>query len=349
MVHHSGIGTYLRNLLPYLLVDDRFRFTLLGDPEVLAALDLPPAEVRPMSSDIYTIREQLELARKVPRCDLVWSPHYNVPALPTRARRRIVTVHDVNHLAFLGTLSKPKQLYAKAMINTAVRGADRVITDSEFSKSEILKYIDADPGKIHVIYVGADTSFTEGITRSEAPRPYVLHVGVVKPHKNIGSALLGFEKIMDEVDADFLVVGPKEGMLSVDDSLAAVAERLGDRVRFTGKVPFDELRQAYADAALLVMPSTYEGFGLPVLEAMQFDIPVICSNAASLPEVGGDAVDYFEPFDTDRIAQLMKDHLTGAIRHSGEKYRDQLSVFDWDRSVVAHTDLFLDVLSAQRS
>lgn len=152
MIRCGGIGTYIQNLLPYLSL-----------------------EVAPLKSPIYSLREQLEFPRKIPPCDLFFSPHFNVPLLPIRAKKRIVTIHDVFHLDHNMHMARP--LLKKAASST------HIITVSEFSKSRILHYFPK--ANVTVIHPGADHLLNIEPRPLDVHKPFYLCVGNEKPHKNL--------------------------------------------------------------------------------------------------------------------------------------------------------------------
>ena len=161
MFSASGIGTYISNILPKIIsLCPDITFNLLGDKlslQKLAWASSPNVYLIDCISPIYSINEQIELFRKVPASDILWAPHYNIPVLPVRVKKRIVTVHDVYHLAFIDRLPLMQKSYARIMLKAAVEKSDRVITVSNFSKEEIIKFTRADRNKIKVLYNGINT------------------------------------------------------------------------------------------------------------------------------------------------------------------------------------------------
>ena len=329
MHNASGIGTYIRNIVPFLV--DVFDITLLGNNGDIKKYDWSKkVKIINCHSKIYSIEEQIELYRKAPPCDVFWSPHYNIPLLPIRAKKGMVTIHDVYHLAFWHTLSLPQKIYAKFMINQALRRSDVVITVSEFSKREILKYTGTSKD-ITVIYNGINKNFfTEAM--SEEKGNYILYVGNVKPHKNLVRALEAFS-LLEAQDLKFKIVGKKENFITADKEVEKVAQKLGDKVEFTGYVSDNELRELYQRARLFLFPSLYEGFGFPPLEAMSCGCPVIVSNAASLPEVCGDAALYCDPYNPADIAVRIKQLLCNEALQAElrKKGTERVKLFSWER------------------
>jgi len=350
MIAHSGIGTFLRNLLPHLIADPGLRFSLLGDREKLAGYPwFDPGRFVPIVAAIYSLREQAGLRSCIPPCDVFWSPHFNVPLLPIRARRRLATIHDVLHLAHPHLFAWPKRVYSRILFEGAVRLSDAVATVSEFSRSEIESRLSPTPGKLTVIPNGRDPDFAQGLGPAAPAEDYLLFVGNVKPHKNIVGAMRAFMKVGPRYPRLTLrIVGRKDGFITGDAQVAELAAALGGKVVFTGHVSDRELKEYYRDAKALVFPSLYEGFGLPILEAMSFGIPVLSSDRASMPEVGGDAILYRDPEDIDGFARGIEDILEGRWRPDPARYRARLEKFDWGRSAEAYGELIRTVAAKGR-
>lgn len=345
MIRHSGIGTYLQNLLEFISRMSDMQLYCIGDKQILKEFSWAGSvHIIPCNAPIFSLREQFELPFKIPVCDIFWSPQYNIPIFPIRAKKRVVTLHDVYHMAFFHTLSTMEKIYAKLMLNAAVLLSDTTITVSEFSQKEILRYLIAPKEKIQVIHNGAKRF---PVTRPENPikKPYILVVGNVKPHKNLANAIKAF-KLISEKFSDIMLcfVGEKEKLRTSDTGLVQEIASVQERIIFTGHVDDAMLASYYHGASLLLFPSYYEGFGLPVLEAMQFSIPIAASNAASIPEVGGEAILYFDPFDTDAMADTMRLILSKEYTPSLSAYTHQLDRFSWKQSALKHRELFKGLL-----
>ncbi len=332
MINASGIGRHIKGILPVLM--EKFEVILLGYKGELKNFHLlENLRIINIKSKIYSIKEQIELPLKIPKCDVFWSPHYNIPVLPIRAKKRMVTIHDVYHLAFQHTLSLPQRIYAKLMINQALKRSDIVLTVSEFSKQEIIKYTGTSKD-IKVIHNGIEPQWYEKQPLSLSERDnYILYVGNVKPHKNLVRALKAFSLLKDK-NLKFKIVGKKDNFITVDKEVEKIARKLGNRVEFTGYVSDNELKELYRKAKLFLFPSLYEGFGLPPLEAMACGTPVVVSNAASLPEVCGDAAYYVNPYDINDIAKgietvLKDEELQKELIQKGLK---RVKLFSWEKS-----------------
>ena len=324
-LHSSGIGTYLQNLLPRLIAaKPEVDFHLLGSRGDLSKrtwADAPNVSISDCNSAIYSVKEQLELPQKTPaQTDLFWSPHYNIPIF--YRGKLLVTVHDVFHLV-QPDLSLPKKLYAKGMFRAVRQKADAVVTVSEFSKGELIRLTGQGKQEVTPIHIGVDEAWFS-VPDGARPygKPYVLFVGNVKPHKNVGGLVRALELAQDRIPHDLVIVGRREGFITADEAVAALAQSLGERVHFTGFVQDEPLKQWVKHADALVLPSFYEGFGLPPLEAMACGCPALVSNAASLPEACGDAALYCDPHSprdiADKLVALLTDEtLRRSLRQKG--------------------------------
>jgi glycosyltransferase involved in cell wall biosynthesis len=243
-----------------------------------------------------------------------------------------------------------KKAYAKAMFWWVRSKADAIICDSEFTQNELMRYAGIEQHKTDIVYLGVDPIwFSIKKEQSVHYRRYLLYVGNVKPHKNLVNLLLAFSKIKDSIpEYDIIIVGKKDGFITSDIEIEKLANQLGDRVIFTGYVNDDILYQYYANAEALVFPSLYEGFGLPPLEAMACRCPLLVSNAASLPEVCGDAALYFNPYSYDDIAakilMLLRDpNLKDTLQSKGVL---QARKFTWEKCVSETSSIFEKVIEA---
>lgn len=318
MINSSGIGRYLQTILPetWSHFED---VILLGNKKDINKILGTSIDVRilPFKSHIYSLSEQIEYMRIIPKCDLFFSPHYNIPLLPIKAKHRIVTIHDVFHLAFYNELSIFQKMYSKLVINSALKVSDKVITVSNFSKEEILKYTNSRyKDKISVIHNGVD--FYQNIkeireTTKILDVPYFLFVGNVKPHKNLKRTLEAYKLFLSRCgDLDnipqFIIVGKKEGFITGDNVTHWVEKDplLRKYVQFTGWIEDHELKKLYTNALALIFPSYYEGFGFPPLEAMSMGCPVIASNESCIPEICANTALFFDPFNINSITEKME-------------------------------------------
>ena len=217
MARSSGIGTCIRQLVPFFNQPPYRVILLVGSLGQPWCKDI---EQICFDAKIYSIREQLLFPLKIPRCDLFWSPHYNVPLLPIRAKKRIVTIHDVCHLALANTFSFAEKTYAKFVMNRAMCLSDAIVTDSIFSRDEMLKYLGNPNTKIQIVPVGVSQSQFQRVIdpstlatlrkKYRLPEKFVLFVGNLKPHKNLSGLLSAFSQISNPQLALVIVGKSKE-------------------------------------------------------------------------------------------------------------------------------------------
>lgn len=357
MIRNSGIGVYIAELLK--LLSDEFKLVLLGDPEQLAAY-AHTARIIPFFTPIYAVAEHFWLFRLVPDCDIFWSPHYNVPVLPVRAKHRVVTIHDVYHLAFAAKLGFLKRAYARFMIGRAVALDERVITVSNFSKNELMRYTHCQEEKIRVIYNGAVSQPPVqpfGLLQSKyhLPPKYILFVGNVKPHKNLAVLLKSYLLLDESVKNEYgvVVAGKIDGFITGDEATLKLVNDdlvLRENVAFTGYVDDEDMAGLYHHASVFVFPSFYEGFGIPPLEAMLNACPVIASGVASIPEICGDAALYFSPQDhvelKEQILAVLKD--TELREKLVSRGLERANEFSWQKAAAEHITLFKDITTKKK-
>jgi len=288
------------------------------------------------------LRLSWEMLRRPPNALFV--PAHTLPlVLP---RRSATTIHDVAFMVRREAYTFAERLYHRFAARFAVRRAAALLTVSEFSKSEIVRFFGARPERIAVTPLGYDlkncrmadseAEISSALARYAIKRPYFLFVGRLEAKKNLGGLLRAFSQfIADEPRPGYqLVLVGKRGV-GYD---AAAREQDGllkkGRVLEVGYVCAEDLRFLYSGATALVLPSWYEGFGLPVIEAWACCTPVIASNIASLPEVGGDAVEYVDPAKPETIAAAMR-HLANDNSRRAEliiKGTERLENYSWRRT-----------------
>jgi glycosyltransferase involved in cell wall biosynthesis len=353
MVEASGVGTYLRNVLRRLVADGpEWRLALLGDPEELARHPwsaAPGVEVVAHRVPLYGLRQQLLPAPvRALAPDLLWVPHYNVP-LAWRGRL-LVTVHDLAHLALPELFGRgARRAYACLTFAAVRRRAAGLLFVSRFSRDEFHRLVGAPRGVEWTVPNGVGREWFEATASPRAPneRPYFVYVGNVKPHKNLGRLLTAFGALTEEIPHDLVVAGRRRGFLTGDPEVARRAEGLGERIRFTGFLDSGELRRTVAGAAALVLPSLYEGFGLPALEAMACGRPVLAARAGALPEVCGEAALYCDPRDPDDIAGALRrlagdGELASRLSAAGA---ERARRFSWDETAAAVGAAIRELLS----
>ena len=353
MINSSGIGTYIRNLVPKIIsAFPDVKFNLLGNRQDIIQYQWSHVEnvdILNCLSPIYSIAEQIGLSQKIPKdTTLFWSPHYNIPLLYHGTL--MVTVHDVFHLAMPQFVKGwHKRLYAKGMFSALKHKADAIICISHFTADELQRLTGINSGKIKIIHNGISETWFN-IEKKERPHSnhYLLYAGNVKPHKNLARLIEAFKSLAGKIPHDFVIVGKKEGFITGDVVVEKKAAELGNRVHFTGYVDEDLLKQYVVHSDAMVFPSLYEGFGLPPLEAMACGCPVVVSNAASLPEVCGDAAYYVDPYNVESIAEGIYKVLTDeTLRQSLiQKGIERAKLFSWEKSAKEYISVFEEVLNS---
>jgi glycosyltransferase involved in cell wall biosynthesis len=359
-LHDFGIGTYIRNLVHELASLDRgLEYVLFARPDDLDAVAAMGANVRgvPESAAGYSLREQVRLpmaARRI-HADLYHAPHYVLP--PFVPGRSVVTIHDCIHLRFPQYLpSRGAWLYAYTMIRLATRKAARVLTVSEASKRDILHYTGVRPEKVVVVPNGLDPRFAappdqetlERVRlRFDLTRPFVLYVGNIKPHKNLPRLIEAFALARAGAPDDLQLVVIGDEISKYPGLRQSVhRHRLDKHVRFFGFQPAATLVAFYRLARAFVFPSLYEGFGLPPLEAMANQTPVVTSNLSSMPEVTGDAALLVDPYDPESIADGIRRLATDDTlrQHLIDRGRRRAAAFSWRQAAVRTLEVYRDVL-----
>jgi glycosyltransferase involved in cell wall biosynthesis len=352
----TGIGTYTLNLLRAMRrVGGEFRVSAIVRAEAEELISGLCDETRVVDAPIYGLKEQIRVPRAVRGCDLLHVPHYNVPALYRGPM--VVTIHDLTHLTDPEVRNTAKAwIYGRPMLRIAALKARHVITVSEYSRQQISERLGVEPAKISAIYNGVDAMFRPGDRKESAnrvkaaleiDRPYLLFVGNLKPHKNLGRLLQAFALLRSRgrTEPVLVLVGDdrrrRQGVLD-----ECVRLGISDAVRHVPWAPEDLLPHLYRAAELLLMPSTSEGFGLPVLEAMACGTPVACSNATSLPEVGGKAAVYFDPRNLEEMAAVIgrvldSPDLQADMRESGLR---QAARFTWEECARKHLVVYRNAL-----
>lgn len=337
MISMSGIGRYLRENLHFLA--SVFDVTLLVyEHDVCIARKLNANYVI-VTSKIFSIYEQFEIVAKSPRCDIFWSPQFNVPILiRTKAKNLVTTICDILPIREKNG-SIIRKLYSRAFVNIAAELSHKIITISNFSKTEIQSVIrQKKKDIINVIPCGKTSIKSQGCTNMNLPDRYILAVGNVKPHKNINLLIKSFNMIRGlRPDVKLIIVGKNTGFYTSDSEVHPSDN--DPSIMFLNSVSDDELYSLYKNAYVYIMPSLYEGFGLPVLEAMGFDIPILISAIPVFKELFGDEVNYFNPYDKNHLAEEILALLDRTL--DKPDYYQTLARFDWEMSAEEHRKCFI--------
>jgi glycosyltransferase involved in cell wall biosynthesis len=240
---------------------------------------------------------------------------------PLYYTNKITCLHDIAFERYPQYFSKKLTLYYHWLIPRVLKSSRHILTVSEFSKAEISEYYHIDPKHITVVpNASTFTPKTAVLTEPSRPRPYFLFVGSLDPRKNLISLLKSF-KAASLKDVDLVVVGAGHASFASSPEIAAF--RQDANIVFTGYVSDEELQNYYSGALALINPSFYEGFGLPIAEALSMGCPVLASAIDAFKEVGGTAIEYFNPADVSGLTDLIKNFSAKApfVRTSGIENR----------------------------
>ncbi len=356
-----GIGTYIQNLVRALAErDGDNRYVLFVGARHRHLLEDLPDNFRTIveRSPVYSARELIALSWRLfrLRLDLYHSTHYVLPAVvPCRA---VVTIHDIIHLLYPEFLpSALAFLYAQRMIRRALSRGDRIIADSQNTKTDLMNQFEVDGRKIRVVYPGVADRFRrrlgdgerhEWLERLGIREPYLLFVGNPKPHKNLDNVIKAFGRALEiePFEGQLVCVGDREGR---EMKFRQRAAQLGiaDRVLLAGHVDDEALPALYQSATLFIYPTLYEGFGLPVVEAMASRVPVITSNTSALKEVAEGYGHLVNPLDVEEIAKAIvqcmtdPDHRRSLARRGAKRAEE----FRWSRTAEQTLEVYRSALA----
>lgn len=323
-----GISRYVQTLIRYFATDiehqdlsHAFEFIILTAADSSFQTEIFPQSFQffPMRTGWLSLCGQVELLWMIfkHKPALFHAPSFVVPLLSSVPL--IATIHDANHIALSENYSFKQKLYY-FLLGKKLSKAKKIITVSEFSKSEIIKFMHIPKEKVHVIYNGIDSHFKEKSSYLEShiqtvqlkyklPAHYIFSAGNPKPHKNLNRLIEAYKSGCFQLPLIILSKGIDQG-----------------NIRFLSSVSDEDLPIIYALSDVFVFPSLYEGFGFPPLEALACGIPVASSNTSCLPEVLGDAVLYFNPTSIDEIKKCLASILSLDTKDKEMKQRQGLAL-----------------------
>lgn len=347
-IRNVGIGRYMKCLVETLVVETpEHEYVLIMAPGTEEMISATGANITRVicKARYYSVSEQIVLPRLLKRhaVDILHSPHFLVPLYSPCPV--VATVHDVIHIACKDDLNSGiARLYAQIMMKACARASDRLITDSESSKHDIVRLLGVNSRKLEVVYPGVSPMALPSDEKEQAVRSMrerfgvaddvILYAGIYRLRKNHAALLKAFaELVRRDLRVQLVIAGPMEGH---EKELQSLAANLGiaERVIFTGFVSDDDLKALYALARVYACPSLYEGFGFTILEAMSSGVPVVAAPCTCLPEVGGKAALYADPSNTAEFA----DALSLALKDSDLRQRliaagyQNLTRFSWQRA-----------------
>ena len=362
-IKKTGIGRYIENTLKeVLLLDNKNEYVLLIRPEDKKDISLKSDNLELIEADIewFGVKEQTDLLKLINEIkpDLVHFTNFNFPV--AYKGKFVITIHDLTLLHFKNYRSSlaskvfyrlKDQVMRNVVLKQGIGKAGAVIVPTEYVKEDVAKTFKTRRNKIHVTYEAVDKDFATpriNLEKYGINKPFILYTGNAYPHKNLERLILAFGRLITKYlfDYQLVIVGKKD---SFHESLENAVEEasLQDRVIFTGYVSDNELAGLYKYSKLYVFPSLSEGFGLPPLEAMAHDLPVVSSNSTCLPEVLGDAAEYFDPRNISEMANSMlsvlsDEKLAKTLVAKGKK---QVRKYSWKNTAKETLDIYNKVLS----
>jgi alpha-1,3-rhamnosyl/mannosyltransferase len=360
----TGIGWYLFHILEELGRRDDVELVLFGDARVTDDGPVLHAGVPDRAHySIFDLRGETtsRLTRPLTAvsllpliwledCDLVFGANYFLPRLmDSVAGRRVITVHDLTYRRYPEMLQQETLDNLEREMERAIAHADQIITVSEATRRDLLEFYDVDASRVHAVLSGASLAGRDDTTGGGS-RPsqldgidrYILFVSTIEPRKNLDVLISAFERVADDGYTGHLVVVGRVGWKAEGTVTRMKKSRHAAKIRHLDYVDRSDLAALYGHADLFVMPSLYEGFGLPILEAMASGTPVIAANSSSLPEVGGTAARYFAPDNPDALAR----EILAVVNDDGEaarlaaEGRERSRRFDWAESATATLEVF---------
>jgi glycosyltransferase involved in cell wall biosynthesis len=330
--HKTGIGLYTASLLPALRqVRPQHEY-----------VELAWGRTEELRTDQRLWWQQVGLPRRARSADADVLHVTGFDAPLWRPCPTVLTVHDLIGFLFPGNLPPISRLYWARWLPRTIRWADRVIADSEHTRRDLIRLLEIPPGDIEVVHLGVERRFRpledqaslEAVRRNNGlPPEIILYVGTIEPRKGLDTLIAAYGTLASEISHKLVIAG-KRGWYTEPLFKQVEALGLGKRVHFTDYVADEDLPWLYNLADLFAFPSRYEGFGLPPLEAMACGVPVVCSNAASLPEVAGQAAVLVQPDDVEGLATAMLRVLRDSALQAEMRARglERARLFTWDEA-----------------
>lgn len=348
----GGIGRYVRELVAALSQLDTSRdYRLFVAGTRAAALPSPPGQNFEwvttgwsptwLARFWHRLRLPLPVDTLIGNVQLFHATDFVLP--PVRQHTRsLLTVHDLSFIRVPETATPRLRNYLNAVVPRSVHAASHVIADSEATRQDILEFFNIEPHRVSVLLSGVDSRFAPTGPLSEQVRrkyrlphsPYILAVGTVQPRKNYARLIVALAELRQSgYDVDLVIAGGR-GWLDSPIYSTVTEAGLVDHVHFIGFAEDADLPMLYSNALCLAFPSLYEGFGLPILEAMSCGVPVLTSTVSSLPEVAGDAAWLVDPTDQEAILDGLRRLIDDGTLRAELVARGlaRASAFTWRRS-----------------
>jgi glycosyltransferase involved in cell wall biosynthesis len=287
----------------------------------------------------------------------IYHTQYITPWFVPKKIKVVTIIHDISFNFFSQFIKWSDLFFLKTLIPISLRRADAIIAVSEFTKNEIISYYKTDPDKIHVAYNSIADEFSirpsddeKGAARKKygLPEKYILYIGTLQPRKNIPSLIEAFARIQSKIPDLGLVIGGNKNAHNFDKRIDGKIQELGlgDKVVFPGYIDDEDKAAVFAAAHVFAFPSLYEGFGIPILEAMSQGVSVVASNIKPLREVGGEGALYVDTESLDEFSNMLytacaDDRTRSELSKGAER---QIAMFSWKNTAYETLALYQKLL-----
>lgn len=349
---HTGIENYLSNILRNLVsIDTRNEYVLFfgndkpvpaGYPAGNFSVDLPEFKTDSQLKRVFWEHFYLPGAISKHRLDVFHEPSFISPIF--KKAKTLTTVYDLAFIYHPECFTSRNILYFKTMLKSSIRHSDYIIAISQNTKNDIINHFKIDPDRVKVVYCGVNSIFKKLSDKSAAAPTlrkfgiigdFILNVSLISPRKNLINLIRSFKLLRDRKAINHqLVIAGAKGWLFEDIFRTVSSFGLEKQVIFTEYVTDDELLHLYNNASVFAYPSVYEGFGLPVLEAMACECPVVASNTSSLPEICGEAALLVDPDQIEEIAGAIHKAVSDPVLRNGliTMGKERVQEFSWKKA-----------------
>jgi len=358
----TGIGRYLNELIPALLsIDQTNEYTILLNSYINQQHPLYQLKKNNLKKIFVTLTGPSlkqhfiipALLRKI-KPDIYHHPHFDLPlGIRTRA---VITVHDlkyIHHPEYFSGNRYLKKCYMFNKLKHSIQRSKQVIAISSATKNDLISHFQVDHKKIQVIHHG-NTSLPISGNRSDyittnynINHPYILFVGERRPHKNIVNLIKAFKLLCESYSKkiDLVIIGKRYADYQEPENVVNQFN-LNNQVHLFDTISDDELSLFYKNAEFLILPSCYEGFGLPLIEAMNYGIPVLGSDKSSIPEIMGDAGILFDPDNIRNMSDKMRAVLTNNRLKMEliKKGQNRVLSFTWEKTAEQTLEVYRSIL-----
>ncbi len=356
-LQYAGIHIYTREIIKAVVkLDTKNEYFVVRPEKTAFKIDGAKELYAPINSSI-PLHQKIRSFTSIPSLmkkndiDVVIEPaHFGPFSLPSKTKR-VTVIHDITPVLFPAYHNSASHYVHKLFLPKITKNADLIVANSEHTKKDLVKYYPNAKGKTEVVYLGKEPQFVPienpaVLEKYKITQPYLLFVGTLEPRKNLVHLVKAFEELKNNIVTPLqLVFAGKMGWDSEELKKTIADSNHKSDIIVTGYVERAELPVLYSMAKVFVYPSFYEGFGLPVLEAMSCGTPVVSSNTSSLPEVGGAASLYFAPTDVNALVAHLKNLLEEEVLYNKHKRlaTEEAKKFSWEkagREMIALLDRF---------